>query len=29
LRTSDDLHQKGLITDSEYQERRKQVLDGI
>lgn len=29
LRAVDDLHQKGLLTEPEYQERRKQVLDGI
>jgi hypothetical protein len=29
LRVLEDLHQKGLITDAEYQDRRKRVLDGI
>lgn len=29
LRALEDLRQKGLITDAEYQDRRKQVLDGI
>jgi hypothetical protein len=29
LRTLDDLHQQGLITDTEYQAQREQVLDRI
>lgn len=29
IRTLDDLHQKGLVTDAEYQQRRKEILDSI
>lgn len=29
IRSLDDLHQKGLITDTEYQQRRKEILDSI
>jgi hypothetical protein len=29
IRSLDDLHQKGLITDAEYQQRRKEILDSI
>ncbi|HVY30930.1 MAG TPA: DUF4156 domain-containing protein [Polyangiaceae bacterium] len=29
LRALDELHRKSLITDAEYQERRKQVLDSL
>jgi hypothetical protein len=29
IRTLDELHQKGLVTDAEYQQRRKEILDSI
>jgi hypothetical protein len=29
LRVLDDLHQKGLVTEPEYQQRRKEILDSI
>lgn len=29
LRAIDDLHQKGLLSDAEYQDRRQHVLDGL
>ena len=29
IRALDDLHQKGLVTDSEYQARRKEILDSL
>ncbi len=29
LRTLEELHQKGLVSDQEYQQRRKEILDSI